>query len=280
MEKNRFKLWFPIMLILITANYIYNNSVEIGGKVIVFKYIVIFFNFIAWIISIVRTIREKNKFKIIPCVIITILVIAAFVIESKMLFSDFYIQILAQIGLAVFLYEIIDLFKIEFKLKWLDIIIGIICFFIIIIFLLNQLLTINKYKKSLNDVSKFIKSEDLSYEKFSEELNLFLGEYNDISNYTSEKMFLTPSEWYRLQYDLVAIWLDEGVRSVIKNKKTFNEYIEWVNEETDRNIDIINENEKEINKIIISSTIIWVMDITILCVIGTKNRKNNSNIIE
>ena len=110
MKKTIKKFGIPILMAFIVIIYILNNIIGVKDKLIIVNYLVIFFNLIAWIISIIRTIKEKKKSKIVPCIIITILAIISIILNHTMFFSDSYVQLFAQIGLAIFMYEIIDLF--------------------------------------------------------------------------------------------------------------------------------------------------------------------------
>lgn len=223
-----------------------------------------------------RTIKEKNKIKIIPCVIVTSLAIIAFILENTMFFSQFYIQLLAQIGLAIFLYEMMDLFKIELKLNMMNVITLLICFFIIIIFLLSQILSINKYKSSLKNISNFVTSNDLSYEKLSTEFDSLVLEHMTFDEFVSslnKKIFVTPSYYYKGQY----VWAIDGFKNMsishITNKKTFNKYRSDLNEKIDWFRNAIESTEREINKLIMKSIIIVILEITMVCIVGVRNKK-------
>ena len=65
MKKTIKKFCIPILMAFIVIIYILNNISGVENKLIIANYLTIFFIFIAWIISIIRTIKEKKKSKII-----------------------------------------------------------------------------------------------------------------------------------------------------------------------------------------------------------------------
>lgn len=275
MKENKSKYGFALIILLITIIYIINNITGLEDKLIPINYMIIFLIFVTWIISIVRTIKEKNKIKIIPCVIITGLTIIAYILVNNIFFPQFYIRLLAQIGLAIFLYEVMDLLKIELRFNMMNVIISLICIFIIITFLLSQIMSINKYKSSLRNISNFIKLNDLSYEKLSTEFDSMVLEHINFDNSLNKKIFVTPAYMYEGYYG----WAVDGLRgiyaNVITNKQTFNEFRQNLERDMDSIINAVKQREKEINKDIMQSIIIAVFEITMVCIVGVRNKESN-----
>lgn len=280
MKENKLEYGFALIIILITIICIFNNIIGVENKLIVVNYTIVFLIFITWIISIVRTKKEKNKIKIIPCVIITCLTIIAFILYYYTFFSQFYIELLAQIGLAIFLYEMMDLFKIELKFNMMNVITLLVCLFIIIVFLLSQILSINKYKSSLKNISNFITSNDLSYEKLSTEFDSLVLEhmtFDEFINSTNQKIFGTQSYVYKGQYGWAIEGLKDTAISNITNKQTFNKYRQNLNENMNSFMNAMKNNEKEINKRIMESILIFILEITMVCIVGVRNKKINND---
>ncbi len=276
MKENKLKCGFAIMVVLITLIFFSNSIVGINGRLFIVNYIIMFSILLTWIISIVRTIKDRNKIKIIPCILIMILVIIAFIVVENVIFSGFYIEILAQIGLAIFLYEIMDIFKIELKVNILNLITISICFLIIIVFLLSQILSINKCKSSLNDISNFINSDDLTYEKLYEGYDSLVLEHMDHEEYlkkTSKKIFVTQAQGYKGLYIGIVDLLKTSMLSSITNKRTFKKNREWLKELFERLDDVCKSEEEEINKEIMKSIFFAIFDMTIVCIEGKRNQK-------
>lgn len=283
MKKTIEKFGIPILMVFIVIIYILNNILGIEDKLIIVNYSIIFFNFIAWIISIIRTVKEKRKSKIIPCIIITILAILSFILNYNMFFPDFYIQLFAQIGLAIFMYEIVDLSKIRLFKNMLNIFSLIMSIVIIISFLLSQLVTISKYKESLNNISNFITSPDLTYEKLSSEFEPLILEHQNFNDFTDEikdKSFITPAYYYKSLYG----WAVEGLKDIsiitIKNKSTFKKYRQDLNEKMEWFMNAMNNNLDSINKKIATSLFIAILEIIMVISIGILNNKKVKNNIE
>lgn len=283
MKKTIEKFGIPILMVFIVIIYILNNISGVEDKLIIVNYSIIFFNFIAWIISIIRAVKEKRKNKIIPCIIITILAILSFILSYNMIFPDFYIQLFAQIGLAIFMYEIIDLFKVRLYKNIINIFSLIISIVIIITFLLSQLVTISKYKESLNNISNFITSPDLTYEKLSSEFEPLILEHQSFNDFTDEikdKSFITPAYYYKGLYG----WAVEGLKDIsinnIKNKSTFKKYRQDLNEKMEWLMNAMNNNLDAINKEIATSLFIAILEIIMVISIGILNNKKVKNNIE
>jgi|GEM_PF-7047215 len=280
MKKTIEKFGIPILMAFIVIIYILNNIIGVKDKLIIVNYLVIFFNLIAWIISIIRTIKEKKKSKIVPCIIITILAIISIILNHTMFFSDSYVQLFAQIGLAIFMYEIIDLFKIRFSKNIINILSLIISNVIIITFLLSQLVTIDKYKKSLTNISNFITSPELTYEQFSNEFESLILEYQDFNDFTDEvinnKTFITNGYYYKGLYGWAVGGFKDMFITKIKNQSTFKKYRQDLNESIEWIMNKMNNNLDKINKGIFTSLSIALLEIIMVILLGIlNNRKNN-----
>lgn len=276
MKKTIEKFGIPILMAFIVIIYILNNIIGVKDKLIIVNYLIIFFNFIAWIISIIRTIKEKKKSKIVPCIIITILAIISIILSHTMFFSNSYVQLFAQIGLAIFIYEIIDLFKIRFSKNIINILSLIISIVIIITFLLSQLVTIDKYKKSLTNISNFITSPELTYEQFSNEFESLILEYQDFNDLINNKIFITNGYYYKGLYG----WAVDGFKDMfiinIKNQNTFKKYRQDLNESIEWIMNKMNNNLDEINKGIFTSLSIALLEIIMVISLGILNNKKNN----
>lgn len=280
MKKTIEKFGIPILMAFIVIIYILNNIIGVKDKLIIVNYLVIFFNLIAWIISIIRTIKEKKKSKIVPCIIITILAIISIILNHTMFFSDSYVQLFAQIGLAIFMYEIIDLFKIRFSKNIINILSLIISNVIIIIFLLSQLVTIDKYKKSLTNISNFITSPELTYEQFSNEFESLILEYQDFNDFTDEvinnKTFITNGYYYKSLYGWAVGGFKDMFITKIKNQSTFKKYRQDLNESIEWIMNKMNNNLDKINKGIFTSLSIALLEIIMVILLGILNNKKNN----
>lgn len=280
MKKTIEKFGIPILMAFIVIIYILNNIIGVKDKLIIVNYLVIFFNLIAWIISIIRTIKEKKKSKIIPCIIITILAIISIILNHTMFFSDSYVQLFAQIGLAIFMYEIIDLFKIRFSKNIINILSLIISIVIIITFLLSQLVTIDKYKKSLTNISNFITSPELTYEQFSNEFESLILEYQDFNDFTDEvinnKTFITNGYYYKGLYGWAVGGFKDMFITKIKNQSTFKKYRQDLNESIEWIMNKMNNNLDKINKGIFTSLSIALLEIIMVILLGILNNKKNN----
>lgn len=277
MKKTIEKLGIPILMAFIVIIYIINNIIGVKDKLIIVSYSIIFCNLIAWIISIIRTIKEKKKSKIVPCIIITILAIISIILNYTMFFPDFYVRLLAQIGLVIFIYEIIDLFKIRFSKNIINILSLIISIVIIIIFLLSQLVTIDKYKKSLTNISNFITSPELTYEQFSNEFESLILEYQDFNDFTDKvmnnKKFITNAYYYKGLYG----WAVGGFKDMfvinIKNQRTFKKYRQDLNEVIEWIMNAMNNKLDKINKDIFTALSIASLEIIMVISLGILNNK-------
>lgn len=280
MKKTIEKFGIPILMAFIVIIYILNNIIGVKDKLIIVNYLVIFFNLIAWIISIIRTIKEKKKSKIVPCIIITILAIISIILNHTMFFSDSYVQLFAQIGLAIFMYEIIDLFKIRFSKNIINILSLIISIVIIITFLLSQLVTIDKYKKSLTNISNFITSPELTYEQFSNEFESLILEYQDFNDFTDEvinnKTFITNGYYYKGLYGWAVGGFKDMFITKIKNQSTFKKYRQDLNESIEWIMNKMNNNLDKINKGIFTSLSIALLEIIMVILLGILNNKKNN----
>lgn len=280
MKKTIEKFGIPILMAFIVIIYILNNIIGVKDKLIIVNYLVIFFNLIAWIISIIRTIKEKKKSKIVPCIIITILAIISIILNHTMFFSDSYVQLFAQIGLAIFMYEIIDLFKIRFSKNIINILSLIISNVIIITFLLSQLVTIDKYKKSLTNISNFITSPELTYEQFSNEFESLILEYQDFNDFTDEvinnKTFITNGYYYKGLYGWAVGGFKDMFITKIKNQSTFKKYRQDLNESIEWIMNKMNNNLDKINKGIFTSLSIALLEIIMVILLGILNNKKNN----
>ncbi len=280
MKKTIEKFDIPILMAFIVIIYILNNIIGVKDKLIIVNYLVIFFNLIAWIISIIRTIKEKKKSKIVPCIIITILAIISIILNHTMFFSDSYVQLFAQIGLAIFMYEIIDLFKIRFSKNIINILSLIISIVIIITFLLSQLVTIDKYKKSLTNISNFITSPELTYEQFSNEFESLILEYQDFNDFTDEvinnKTFITNGYYYKGLYGWAVGGFKDMFITNIKNQSTFKKYRQDLNESIEWIMNKMNNNLDKINKGIFTSLSIALLEIIMVILLGILNNKKNN----
>lgn len=280
MKKTIEKFGIPILMAFIVIIYILNNIIGVKDKLIIVNYLVIFFNLIAWIISIIRTIKEKKKSKIVPCIIITILAIISIILNHTMFFSDSYVQLFAQIGLAIFMYEIIDLFKIRFSKNIINILSLIISNVIIITFLLSQLVTIDKYKKSLTNISNFITSPELTYEQFSNEFESLILEYQDFNDFTDEvinnKTFITNGYYYKGLYGWAVGGFKDMFITKIKNQSTFKKYRQDLNESIEWMMNKMNKNLDKINKGIFTSLSIALLEIIMVILLGILNNKKNN----
>lgn len=280
MKKTIEKFGIPILMAFIVIIYILNNIIGVKDKLIIVNYLVIFFNLIAWIISIIRTIKEKKKSKIVPCIIITILAIISIILNHTMFFSDSYVQLFAQIGLAIFMYEIIDLFKIRFSKNIINILSLIISIVIIITFLLSQLVTIDKYKKSLTNISNFITSPELTYEQFSNEFKSLILEYQDFNDFTDEvinnKTFITNGYYYKGLYGWAVGGFKDMFITNIKNQSTFKKYRQDLNESIEWIMNKMNNNLDKINKGIFTSLSIALLEIIMVILLGILNNKKNN----
>lgn len=275
MSQSKLKSSFFLIIILITIIYFFNNISGVNDKLLIVNYTIILLIFIAWIMSIVRTVKEKNKIKIIPCIIITCLVITAFILNNIMFSPSFYIQLLAQIGLSIFLYELMDLFKIELNFNMINIITLFICFLLIIVFLLSQFLTINKYKTSFNNISDFLTSSDLSYEKLSTEFDSLVLDhmtFEEFMDSVDKKLFITPASYYKGMYGWAVEGLNDMSISYITNKQTFNKYRKDLNEKADWFMNSMISIEHPIKQTLISSLFITILEIIMAFIVGVKNK--------
>lgn len=276
MQENKFKYGFSIIIVLITIMYFFNTTAGIDNKLIVVNYLEVFLIFIAWVISIVKTIREKDKMKIIPCVIITVLCIIAFASKTTVLFSKIPISLLAEIGLAIFLYEIMDLLNIEWNFNIINVITISICSFFIAVFLFNQITFINRYKNSLKDISNFLTSSDLTYKKLSTEFETLVidkttwdDEYNKS---VEQRIFMTPAYIYKGVYCWAIMSLKSVAMSPIKNQQTFIKYREELKKQTDWTMTSVETLEKVTHKMILESISIMILETVMVFVVGIKNK--------
>ncbi len=279
MEKTIEKFGIPILMAFILIMYFFNNIIGVNGKLIIVNYSIIFLIFLAWLISIIRTIKEKKKSKIIPCIIITIFAIISFILVTTTFFPGQYIQILAQIGIGIFIYEIIDLFKIKFSKNIINISSLIIGIIIITTFLLSQLITMEKYKKSLENIYNIMTSPELTYEKLSSELETLTLEHQSSIEYENEivkKAFVTPAYYYKKLYisqietiESINTYTIKKQKSLKRNRQNLNELVE--NMSTGANAIL-----KELTKNMFTTLSITTLEIIMLISLGILNNKQDN----
>lgn len=279
MEKTIEKFGIPILMAFILIMYFFNNIIGVNGKLIIVNYSIIFLIFLAWLISIIRTIKEKKKSKIIPCIIITIFAIISFILVTTTFFPGQYIQILAQIGIGIFIYEIIDLFKIKFSKNIINISSLIIGIIIITTFLLSQLITMEKYKKSLENIYNIMTSPELTYEKLSSELETLTLEHQSSIEYENEivkKAFVTPAYYYKKLYisqietiESINTYTIKKQKSLKRNRQNLNELVE--NMSTGANAIL-----KELTKNMFTTLAITTLEIIMLISLGILNNKQDN----
>lgn len=270
------KMGFSLIFILITIIYFLNNIVGVENKLIAVNYITVLLICIAWIISIVKTIKVKNKMKIIPCVLITILGVLAFASKLTVIFSNISISLLAQIGLAIFLYEIIDLLNIEWNFNLINVITLSICSLFIVVFLFNQIISINKYKSSLKNISNFLTSSELTYEILSTDFETLVIDNmtwdNEYTKSVEQKVFLTPAYTYKGYYCWAIMGLKSVAISPITNKQTFIKYRKELKQQTNWIMTSIEGLGKGINKMILEAISIMILETAMVFIIGIKNK--------
>lgn len=279
MKKTIEKFGIPILMAFILIMYFFNNIIGVNGKLIIVNYSIIFLIFLAWLISIIRTIKEKKKSKIIPCIIITIFAIISFILVATTFFPGQYIQILAQIGIGIFIYEIIDLFKIKFSKNIINISSLIIGIIIITTFLLSQLITMEKYKKSLENIYNIMTSPELTYEKLSSELETLTLEHQSSIEYENEivkKAFVTPAYYYKKLYisqietiESINTYTIKKQKSLKRNRQNLNELVE--NMSTGANAIL-----KELTKYMFTTLAITTLEIIMLISLGILNNKQDN----
>lgn len=276
MEKTIEKFGIPILMAFILIMYFFNNIIGVNGKLIIVNYSVIFLIFLTWLISIIRTIKEKKKSKIIPCIIITIFAIISFILVATTLFPGQYIQILAQIGIGIFIYEIIDLFKIKFSKNIINISSLIIGIIIITTFLLSQLITMEKYKKSLEDIHNIMTSPELTYEKLSsglETLTLVHQSSIEYENEIVEKTFVTPAYYYKKLY-ISQIESIENINTyTIKKRKSLNKNRQNLDDLVENMSTGANAIFEALTKEMFTTLSITVLEIIMLISLGILNNK-------
>lgn len=279
MEKTIEKFGIPILMAFILIMYFFNNIIGVNGKLIIVNYSIIFLIFLAWLISIIRTIKEKKKSKIIPCIIITIFAIISFILVATTFFPGEYIQLLAQISIGIFIYEIIDLFKIKFSKNTINISSLIIGIIIITTFLLSQLITMEKYKKSLENIYNIMTSPELTYEKLSSELETLTLEHQSSIEYENEivkKAFVTPAYYYKKLYisqietiESINTYTIKKQKSLKRNRQNLNELVE--NMSTGANAIL-----KELTKNMFTTLSITTLEIIMLISLGILNNKQDN----
>ena len=279
MKKTIEKFGIPILMAFIIIMYLFNSLLGANEKSIIANYLVIFLIFLAWLISIIRTIKEKKKSKIIPCIIITIFAIISFILVATTFFPGQYIQILAQIGIGIFIYEIIDLFKIKFSKNIINISSLIIGIIIITTFLLSQLITMEKYKKSLENIYNIMTSPELTYEKLSSELETLTLEHQSSIEYENEivkKAFVTPAYYYKKLYisqietiESINTYTIKKQKSLKRNRQNLNELVE--NMSTGANAIL-----KELTKNMFTTLSITTLEIIMLISLGILNNKQDN----
>lgn len=279
MEKTIEKFGIPILMAFIIIMYLFNSLLGANEKSIIANYLVIFLIFLAWLISIIRTIKEKKKSKIIPCIIITIFAIISFILVATTLFPGQYIQILAQIGIGIFIYEIIDLFKIKFSKNIINISSLIIGIIIIITFLLSQLITMEKYKKSLEGFYNIMTSTELTYEKLSIELETLTLEHQSSIEYENEivkKTFVTPAYYYKKLY-ISQIESIENINTyMIKKRRSLKKIRQNLNELVDNMSTGANAIFEAFTKEMFTTLSITALEIIMLISLGILNNKKDN----
>lgn len=276
MKNDKFKFGFSIFIILITIIFIFNNILFDENLLIAVSYIKMFLIFIAYVISIVRARKENNKINVIPCIIITCIVILTFILNNTMVLSEFYMELFLQIGLVLFLYELIDLLKIKIDFNVINVVIAVVCIFVIIVYVLIDFLSIEKYKRSLIDISNFFLSNNLSYENLSKEFNKLVLEHIDYDNALDslkQKKFIIPSYYCKVQYSLAIGSLNDILTLDINNNKTLNKYRQDLNDKIECDINNICSVERTFNKIKIVSIIFVMLEISILFFVSMKNKE-------
>lgn len=279
MEKTIEKFGIPILMAFILIMYFFNNIIGVNGKLIIVNYSIIFLIFLAWLISIIRTIKEKKKSKIIPCIIITIFAIISFILVATTFFPGQYIQILAQIGIGIFIYEIIDLFKIKFSKNIINISSLIIGIIIIITFLLSQLIAIGKYKKSINNIYNLITSPELTYEKLSNGLETLTLEHKTSIEYANEKdtkIFITPAYSCKTLYALQIEMIGDINIYTIKNRNTLKKNRQSLNEKAEYIINGTNDVFEAYTKKMFTTLAITTLEIIMLISLGILNNKQDN----
>lgn len=276
MEKTIEKFGIPILMAFIIIMYFFNSLLGANEKSIIANYLVIFLIFLAWLISIIRTIKEKKKSKIIPCIIITIFAIISFILVATTLFPSEYIQLLAQIGIGIFIYEIIDIFKIKFSKNIINISSLIIGITIIITFLLSQLITMEKYKKSLEGFYNIMTSTELTYEKLSIELETLTLEHQSSIEYENEivkKTFVTPAYYYKTLY-ISQIESMENINTyMIKKQRSLKKIRQNLNELVDSMSTGANAIFEALAKELFTTLSITALEIIMLISLGILNNK-------
>ncbi len=279
MEKTIEKFGIPILMAFILIMYFLNNIIGVNGKLIIVNYSVIFLIFLTWLISIIRTIKEKKKSKIIPCIIITIFAIISFILVATTLFPSEYIQILAQIGVGIFIYEIIDIFKIKFSKNIINISSLIIGIIIIITFLLSQLITMGKYKKSLENIYNIMVSPELTYEKLSSELETLTIVHQSSIEYENEivkKTFVTPAYYYKKLY-ISQIESIENINTyTIKKRKSLNKNRQNLDDLVENMSTGANAIFEALSKEMFTTLSITALEIIMLVSLGILNNKQNN----
>lgn len=279
MEKTIEKFGIPILMAFILIMYFFNNIIGVNGKLIIVNYSIIFLIFLAWLISIIRTIKEKKKSKIIPCIIITIFAIISFILVATTFFPGQYIQILAQIGIGIFIYEIIDLFKIKFSKNIINISSLIIGIIIITTFLLSQLITMEKYKKSLENIYNIMTSPELTYEKLSSELETLTLEHQSSIEYENEivkKAFVTPAYYYKKLYISQIETIESINTHTIKKQKSLKRNRQNLNELVENMSTGANAILKELTKNMFTTLSITTLEIIMLISLGILNNKQDN----
>lgn len=279
MKKTIEKFGIPILMAFIVIIYILNIITGVEDKLIIVNYLIFFLNFVAWIMSIIRTIKEKKKSKIVPCIILTIFAIISVILNYTTFFPDSYVSLFSQIGLAIFMYEIIDLFKIRFTKNIINILSVIISIVIIITFLLSQLVTIEKYKKSVTNIFNFITSPELTYKNLSDEFEELVLEYQDFNDFLDEvnnKTFITPAYYYKGVYGLNIGYFKDNVIVIVKNQKTFKKYRDDLNKQIEWVMNAMNMVLDGINEEIFSSLFIASLEIIMVISLGILNNKKNN----
>lgn len=271
------KKTFPLIIFGIGLFYIFYNITGVEDKLLLVNYIITFLIFLTWIISIIRAIKENKKSKVIPCIIITILSITAIILNYIIIYPNEFIQFFTQIGLALFLYEIIDLFKITFKANLINIISVSLCFMIIIMFGSTQIIKVDKFAKSLKDISNFITSDDLTYNKMKSEYDSLVLKH---MNYEDEffpslekKIIVTPAYIYEGNYalnvDVISNWI------TTTNKSNFNNLKHSFNDFKNSSINTSLKLSSSIKRNIIIEIIIALTEIIAAIFIGRKNSSIN-----
>ena len=142
----------------------------------------------------------------------------------------------------------------------------------------RKFLEIGMYKKSIDNISNFITSPDLTYEKLSSEFDSLILEhqnFNDFIEEVDDKLFITPAYSYKGTYG----WAVEGLKDIaisnIDSNSTFKDNRQSLNDNMEWLMNPMNDIFYAIIREIIFSLFIAIIEITMVISIGTLNKKNS-----